>query len=136
MHSLQSSGEGVTPIVLMLQPELSARGVAEYDEFARRGRLQNVAEKQFVRIIEVALGDAIEAILDRAAHAAMSGDAALNGGRQGKDKTVMAAGGPNLIPKGTTASTSCHLPRRGMMDRTISLCIPPPAATLGMVSQP
>src|SRR4051794_14506141 len=41
MDSLQSTGEGVLPIVLLLQPELSTHGIAESDaEFARRGRRQ------------------------------------------------------------------------------------------------
>src|SRR4051794_20587378 len=48
MDSLQSTGEGVLPIVLMLRPELSTLGIPEGDaEFARRGRRQTAAEKRF-----------------------------------------------------------------------------------------
>lgn len=95
MDSLRSAGEGVLPIVLVLQPELSTNGVAESDaEFARRGRRQSVAERRFFRSIEVALRDALGTILDRAAHAAIGdGNAGLRGRRERKDKTVMAAGG-------------------------------------------
>jgi hypothetical protein len=112
MHSLQSTGEGVLPIVLTLQPELSTRGLAESDaEFARRGRRQTLAEKRFFRSIETALRDAMGGILDRAAHAAMNGDEALNGGRQRKDKTVMAAGG-----RTSSRKAQLHLPRATYLD--------------------
>jgi hypothetical protein len=112
MDSLQSAGEGVLPIVLMLQPELSTRGIAESDaEFARRGRRQSAAEKRFFRTIEVALRDALGAILDRAAHAAITGNAGLRGRRERKDKTVMAVGGRISPRKATTASSSSRLPR-------------------------
>ena len=94
MDSLQSTGEGVLPIVLVLQPELSTRGIAESDaEFARRGRRQSAAEKRFFRTIEVALRDAMGTILGRAALAVVSGGAGLRRRRENKGETVMAAGG-------------------------------------------
>jgi hypothetical protein len=94
MDLLQSTGEGVLPIVLVLQPELSTSGIAESDaEFVRRGRRQSTAEKRFFRTIEAALRDAMGTILDRAAHAAVRGGAGLRRRREIKDKTVMAAGG-------------------------------------------
>jgi len=113
MDSLQSAGEGVLPIVLMLQPELSTHGVAESDvEFARRGRRQSAAEKRFFRTIEAAIRDALGTILDRAAHAAISGGCAgSHGRRERKDKTVMAVGGRISPRKATTASSSSRLPR-------------------------
>src|SRR4051794_35802910 len=91
MESLQSTGEGVLPIVLLLQPELSTHGIAESDaEFARRGRRQSAAERRFFRTIEAALRDAVETILDRATRAAMKR-------RTSKDGNFMAAGGrPHL----------------------------------------
>jgi hypothetical protein len=104
IDSLQSTGEGVLPIVLMLQPELSTRGIAENDaEFARRERRQSTAEKWFFRTIEAALRDAIGTILDRAAYAAVSGGAGLRR-RRVKDNTVMAAGGRTSLRNGTSAT--------------------------------
>ena len=94
MDSLQSTGEGVLPIVLVLQPELSTSGVAESDaEFARRERRQTAAERRFFRTIEAALRGAMETVLSRAAYAAITGDAGPSRRREIKDRTVMAAGG-------------------------------------------
>jgi hypothetical protein len=94
MDSLQSAGEGVLPIVLALQPELSTLDIPESDaEFARRERCQSAAERRFFRTIEAALRDALGTILARAAHAAINSGAALRRRRESKDKTVMAAGG-------------------------------------------
>jgi hypothetical protein len=71
MDSLRSTGEGVLPIVLALRPELSMRGVAESDrEFARRGRRQSAAEKQFFRTIEPDLREALTSVLGDAVRAA------------------------------------------------------------------
>jgi hypothetical protein len=71
MDSLLSTGEGVLPIVLALRPELSMRGIAESDsEFARRGRRQSAAEKQFFRTIEPDLRQALTSILGDAVRAA------------------------------------------------------------------
>jgi hypothetical protein len=109
VESMQSNGEGVLPIVLVLQPELSTRGIPESDaEFARRGRRQSAAEKRFFRTIEPALRDALGTILDRAAHAAISSGDGLRKRkrRETKDKTVMAAGG-----RTSTRKAHLHLPR-------------------------
>jgi hypothetical protein len=85
LDALQSTGEGVLPIVLLVQPELSTDGIAESDvEFARRGRRQTAAERRFFRTIEATLRDAMETIFDGAARVAMR--------RREKDATVMAAG--------------------------------------------
>jgi hypothetical protein len=108
VESMQSTGEGVLPIVLVLRPELSTRGIPESDaEFARRGRRQSAAEKRFFRTVEAALRDALGTILDRAAHAAISssGDG-LRKRRETKDKPVMAAGG-----RTSTRKAHLHLPR-------------------------
>jgi hypothetical protein len=107
IDSLQSTGEGVLPIVLILQPELSTCGIPESDaEIARRGRRQSAAEKRFFRTIEPALRDALGTILDRAAHAAISSGDGLRKRRETKDKTVMAAGG-----RTSTRKAHLHLPR-------------------------
>jgi hypothetical protein len=107
MDSLQSTGEGVLPIVLILRPELSTLGIPESDaEFARRGRRQTAAEKRFFRTIEAALRDAMGTILDHAAHAAISGRDGLRKRRETKDKTVMAAGG-----RTSTRKAHLHPPR-------------------------
>ena len=107
MESLQSTGEGVLPIVLMLRPELSTLGIPESDaEFARRGRRQTAAEKRFFKTIETVLRDALGTILDRAAHAAISSRDGLRKRRETKDKTVMAAGG-----RTSTRKAHLHLPR-------------------------
>jgi hypothetical protein len=102
MDSLESTGEGVLPIVLALQPELSTDGIPESDaEFTRRERRKTGAEIRFFRTIEAALRDAMQTILDRAAHAAMRR-------RAGKDRNVMAAGGrPHL--NGTRATPRASL---------------------------
>jgi hypothetical protein len=107
MDSLQSTGEGVLPIVLVLQPELSTCGIPESDaEFARRGRRQAAAEERFFRTIEAALRNALGTILDRAAYAAISSGDGLRKRRETKDKTVMAAGG-----RTSTRKAHLHLPR-------------------------
>lgn len=94
MDSLQSTGEGVLPIVLALQPELSTLGIPESDaEFARRERRQSAAEKRFFKTIEATLRDAIGTILGRAAHAAISSGDGLRRRRESKEKNIMAAGG-------------------------------------------
>jgi hypothetical protein len=102
MDSLKSDGEGVLPIVLALQPDLSTNGIPESDaEFARRDSRQSAAERRFFRTIEATLRDALETILDRAARAAMRKIA-------GKDRNLMAAGGrPHL--NGTPATPRASL---------------------------
>jgi hypothetical protein len=102
MDSLQSTGEGVLPIILALQPDLSTLGIPESDaEFTRRERRQTAAEKRFFRTIDAALRHAMETILNSAAHAAVSR-------RAGKDKPSMAAGGrPHL--KGIPATPRARL---------------------------
>lgn len=103
MDSLRSNGEGVLPIVLALQPELSTRGIAESDtEFAVRERRQSAAEKRFFRTIEAALRDAMGTILNCAARAAIKGGTELRRRRSAKDKTVMAA-------DGRTSARKAHL---------------------------
>lgn len=70
IDSLQSNGEGVLPIVLALRPQLSMRGIAESDvEFARRGRRQSAAERQFFGTIEAELRQALTRILSDAVRA-------------------------------------------------------------------
>jgi len=102
IDSLQATGEGVLPIVLALQPELSTHGIPESDfEFTRRGRRQTAAERRFFRTIETTLRAAMETILNRAVHAAI-------GRREGKDRKLMAAGGrPHL--NGTTVTPRAPL---------------------------
>jgi hypothetical protein len=102
MDSLKSDGEGVLPIVLALQPDLSTIRIPETDaEFARRERRQSAAERRFFRTIEATLRDALETILDRAAHAEMRR-------RAGKQRNLMAAGGrPHL--NGTRATPRASL---------------------------
>jgi len=79
IDSLQSNGEGVLPILLVLQPDLSTRGIPESDaEFARRGRRQSAAERRFFRTIEAALRESLGTILEHAAleHAARAAGSA------------------------------------------------------------
>jgi len=64
---MESAGDGLLPLVLALNPHLSASGLREEDpEFDRAGRAQSKAEKRFFKQIRPDLRTAIAAVLSDA----------------------------------------------------------------------
>jgi hypothetical protein len=61
---MQSGGEGLLPLVLALNPQLSTAGLSEDDsEFDRIGRNQSAAEMRLFKQVEPALRQTITRVL-------------------------------------------------------------------------
>jgi hypothetical protein len=67
LTQMESAGDGLLPLVLALNPRLSAPGLREDDpEFDRAGRAQSAAEMRFFKEVRPALRIAIAIVLNDA----------------------------------------------------------------------